>query len=392
MAQTSSPPFSTLLLMISFASVNAVLFTPALPSIEQYFHLSDSLAQQTITWFLIGYTMGQLIYGPIANRFGRKPALYLGILIQIISSLMCASSAALHSYNLLLIGRLFMAIGSGVGLKMTFTLLNETHDSVSASKKLAYLMLAFAITPGLGVMLGGILNTHFGWNSTFYACAIYGVLLLTLTTQLTETKTKLDYEALKLRNIVSGYAVQLGNRKLVCAALLVGSSTCIVYTFATLAPFIAINQFHMTSATYGQANLLPPIGLIIGLLLSAQLLKISPQTSIIKYGISLFALGSVLMLGLVKLSPSPVTSLFIPMMICYAGLGMINANASSLAISRVDDKANGSAVLNFINMGFTTIGILLLGLINIEPVILPAIYLAIGIFMATMFKASRLSF
>src|SRR5580700_3998703 len=81
-------PFFTLLLMISFASVNAVLFTPALPAIAHFFMLSNDQAQLTVSWFLVGYALGQLIYGPLANRFGRKPALYAGISLQIVSSLL----------------------------------------------------------------------------------------------------------------------------------------------------------------------------------------------------------------------------------------------------------------------------------------------------------------
>jgi MFS family permease len=72
-------PFFTLFLLISFAAVNAMLFTPALPNLTRFFDISEMAAQSTITWFLVGYTVGQLLYGPIANRFGRKSALYVGI-------------------------------------------------------------------------------------------------------------------------------------------------------------------------------------------------------------------------------------------------------------------------------------------------------------------------
>src|SRR5476651_1390808 len=96
--------FITLLLMISFASVNAVLFTPALPNIAHFFNISNTQAQHTITWFLIGYALGQLLYGPLANRYGRKPALYIGISIQILSSLLCVYSGYLDQYWLLVLG------------------------------------------------------------------------------------------------------------------------------------------------------------------------------------------------------------------------------------------------------------------------------------------------
>src|SRR3990167_2608751 len=111
-------PFFTMLLMISFASVNALLFTPALPDIAAYFAITHDTAQLTISWYLIGYAVGQLLYGPLANRFGRKPAIYGGIILQIISSLICVSAGTFHNFSILVIGRLLLAFGSGVGLKM----------------------------------------------------------------------------------------------------------------------------------------------------------------------------------------------------------------------------------------------------------------------------------
>jgi DHA1 family bicyclomycin/chloramphenicol resistance-like MFS transporter len=137
--KTNKLSFITLLLLISFASVNAVLFTPALPIIAKFFVISDSAAQLTISWFLIGYTLGQLLYGPLANRFGRKPALYIGITLQIASSLLCALSSSFHHYLILVIGRFLLALGSGVGLKMTFTLVNESFEPKIASQKICNL-------------------------------------------------------------------------------------------------------------------------------------------------------------------------------------------------------------------------------------------------------------
>jgi DHA1 family bicyclomycin/chloramphenicol resistance-like MFS transporter len=132
--------FFTLSLLISFASVNAVLFTPGLTEITQFFAISPHTAQQTIIWFLIGYTLGQLIYGPITERLGSKNALYIGISIQIASSFLCILSGELHSYFLLIAGRFLLALGSGVGLKMSFTLVNEWYDTKTAAQKTSYLL------------------------------------------------------------------------------------------------------------------------------------------------------------------------------------------------------------------------------------------------------------
>lgn len=378
--------FFTLLLMISFASVNAVLFTPALPDIVQFFAITEDQAQLTITWFLIAYAIGQLLYGPIANRYGRKPALYIGIGLQIVSSLICVLAGFMHTYALLIVGRFLMALGSGVGLKMTFTLVNECYDPKAASKKVSYLMLAFAITPGLGVALGGILNANFGWESCFYACAIYGVFLLFLTFRLPETLKQVDVNALKVSHLIEGYSAQFRNFTLVAGGLLMGSCTTFVYVFAALAPFIAINLQGMTSAEYGIANLIPPIGLVAGSLVSAKLVEHYSLHSILKKGILIGGLGTLIMLVAAFMHLSPLYALFLPMVIIYFGLCFVMANASTVAMSKVKDKAHGSAVMSFINMGFTTLIVLSMGFFPVVKLLLPFMFIAMAVIMFVIFS------
>lgn len=370
-------PFTTLLLLISFASVNAVLFTPALPDVVNFFNITNAAGQKTITWFLIGYALGQLVYGPIANRFGRKPALYIGVSLQIISSFLCVFSGYIHEYSLLVIGRFLLALGSGVGLKMTFTLVNECYEPKMASKKISYLTLAFAITPGLGVALGGILNTHYGWMSCFYASAIYGLILLLMLTRLPETQKILDYKALKVSHLLRKYSVQFKNIPLVAGGLIMGGSTSFIYIFAAVAPFIAINLFGMSSLEYGFTNLLPPIGLIIGSLISPRVVDRYSPKLLIRAGIFIAGAGILLMIFFMLTHLSIIISLFAPIVIIYFGLSFIIANTSSIAMSYTSDKSHGSAVMNFINMGIATIAVLSLGFFNITQFMLPVVYVII---------------
>lgn len=380
-------PFFTLLLMISFASVNAVLFTPALPNIATYFNIPSDTAQQTITFFLVGYALGQLLYGPLANRYGRKPALYAGIILQIISCLLCVFSGILHKYSLMVLGRFLLALGSGVGLKMTFTLVNECYESKIASQKIAYLMLGFAVTPGLAVALGGFLTPLYGWESCFYAGAVYGVLLLLMVSKLPETLNpdNRDLDALKIKHLISNYISVFNNSGLIAGGLIMGGSTCFIYIFAAVAPFVAMDIFGMSSQQYGLANILPPAGLILGSLLSAKLAKQYPLASIIKSGIIIASVGAVLMLITVVAKLPPVLSLFIPMIVVYFGLSLILANASSVAMSHVSDKAHGSAVMNFINMGLATLVVLSLGYFPVSAILLPAVYLGLCLFMMSVY-------
>jgi MFS family permease len=382
-------PFFTLILMMSFASVNAVMFTPALPDIANFFDITHDAAQLTISWFLIGYAVGQLLYGPLANRFCRKPAIYGGIILQIISSFICVLAGFWHEYYILVIGRLLLALGAGVGLKMTFTLVNECYPPKVASKKISYLILAFAITPGLSAALGGTLNQHFGWMSCFYACAGYGMILLTLATRLPETQSAPNYNALKWEHLLHSYGVQFKNRRLVFAALMMGASTCFVYTFAAIAPFVAINMLGMDSAQYGLANILPSLGLAVGSLTSAKLSEKFDNDPMIKIGLIIASIGILIMLAAAWLHANAIHSIFIPMMVIYMGLSAILGNASAIAMSDVKDKSHGAAVMSFINMGTATVVVLGLGWLPVSIYLMPVLFIAFCTSMFVFFKFSE---
>jgi DHA1 family bicyclomycin/chloramphenicol resistance-like MFS transporter len=387
--KTRKISYITLLLMISFASVNAVMYTPALPNLAAFFGISANLAQQTVTGFLVGYALGQLIYGPLANRYGRKPALYMGILLQIISSGLCILAGLIHEYHLLFIGRILLAIGAGVGLKMSFTMVNESYEPKVASQKIAYLMLSFAITPGLSIALGGYLTAHLGWMSCFYAGMIYGIILLLAVTRLPETATTLDKQAFELKHLVAGYSKPFGNRQLLLGAMLMGLSTAIIYVFSALAPFIAMDLLGMSSATYGAANIIPAIALVIGSIASASMAKKHSLRWIIKIGIGIVVLGIIAMWVSLLTTKNPVFILFMPVFVIYLGLSLIFANTSALALSQVTDKAHGSAVMNFINIATAAMLVIISGKFTLTLSLLPSVYLGIGIALVLIYRLTR---
>ncbi len=378
--------FLTLLLMISFASVNAVLFTPALPNIVIFFDIAERTAELTITIFLIAYAFGQLIYGPLANRFGRKPALYTGIGMQLFGSLLCVLSGVIHEYWLLVAGRLLLGLGAGAGFKLAFTLVHECYTPKIASKKLSYLTLSFAITPGLAMTLGGILTAHYGWISCFYAGAIYGLILLIFSFGLPETKTSVDIHALKFRQMFVEYSKQLKNTTLVMGGMLMGTGTSVVYVFAALAPFLAINIFGMKSAEYGLANILPSIGMALGGILSAKSAENIPLQRTIQKGILVMCIGAICMCITMLLHLPVIFSLFLPATLIYFGISFIIANASSIAMSRTIDKAHGAAVMSFINLGLATLTVLCLGFFHVRTILLPATYIVIGVGMLWVYN------
>lgn len=384
--KTQDPSFLSLMLIISFAAVNAVLFTPALPLIAEYFHVSNDAAQQTVTFFLVGYALGQLLYSPMANRYGRKPALCLGIVIQIISSLLCVLAGTLEQFHLLVFARFAAALGSGVGLKMTFTIINEYYEPKVASKKIAYTSLAFSVMPALSVALGGFLTNHYGWQASFYACALYGVLLLYLAMHLPETLKHPDPHALAWHKIKKDYSAEFKNPAILVGGVMMGCCGSFVYSFAALAPFVAINDFGMNAATYGLANMIPLIGLMLGGLHSANATQKKVLPLIIRFGVGSIIIGVSAMFVGISSVHNIYIALFLPVILIYFGTAHILPNASTIALSSVHNKSHASAVINFISMSFVTATLFMVSFVPMKPLpLLISYYACIMTLMSVLF-------
>ena len=223
------------------------------------------------------------------------------------------------------------------------------------------------------------------------ASACYGVLLFILVTKIPETQYTLDRNALRLKHLMHSYGKQFSNVMLISGGFLMGSATSYIYLFAAVVPFIAMKLLGMSSAEYGLANIFPAIGLVLGLITAAQLAKHYSLAAIMRSGILIASTGAVFMLLAAWLHLSAINTLFLPMLIIYFGLSWVLGNASTLAMSAVSDKAHGSAVMNFINMGFATTMVISLKMFSITLWVLPMVYIALCLIMLTFYGCAMLS-
>jgi MFS family permease len=365
--------------------MGAIIFAPALPEIAQYFNISQGHSQLTITLFLLGYAVGQLIYGPLSNRLGRKPAFYIGIFIATMGSLISIFAEPLHSFKFLIFGRMLEALGSSAGLVISFTIISDHYYPEQARRIIAYLMLAFAIVPGFATLIGGTLVAHFHWISCFYFLLIYGLVMIVPAYRLAETATTLNKYALHYREIRTNYSVAFKNRLLRNTTLFFGLSGMCIYTYVACAPFIAIDYIKISPEKYGLIGLIPYIGTALGSLVSAQLSPVLTVITLMRIGfildiIASIALGVFFYLGFVN-----TLVLVLCGFVLMFGNCLIVGNGSSIATATSEDKANASAVMNFINVGMVTLGTFILALMPGSPIVkLPIIFFMVMIIMLMM--------
>lgn len=181
--------FKTAILLsyLCIASISAAIITPALPLIEQRYALTHGALEWVVSIFLFGYVVGQLLYGPLANRFGRLTSLRSGLLINLVGIVMCLIAVRCSSYPFLLAGRLITALGAASGLSCTFMLINESLSPERAKHAMSFAVFSFTFGVGLAVTLGGVMTQYFHWEYCFWLLLVHGVVMLLLTWQFEET-------------------------------------------------------------------------------------------------------------------------------------------------------------------------------------------------------------
>lgn len=342
-----------LLLLVSFASIGAMTISPALPFISKHLGILKSDSQLIITMYLFGFAAGQLFYGPLSNRFGRKPFIFLGIVVSGLSSLLGLWAAVLELFPLLIATRILMGLAGGACLKMSYNIAADLLTESGLTKMISLFVLAFAIAPPVGIAVGGFLTQTWGWQSVFIFLFAYSSVLLFLSLELPETLPIKDTSALKPAQILLGFRNTLTDRRILLSSLLMGCGSSVIYLFATIAPFISIELINLKANTYGTLTMLANSGMVAAGLLGVNLSKKKTQLSVVFLGGTIFVIGSLLLLIPFYFNLINPWTFFLPMPIIFLGSSLAFTNSSSIGLSLAQDKSYASSLMSFINLSFT---------------------------------------
>ncbi len=381
------PRVIVLMILFSFLSTAAVVFTPAFPLLARDFGLSAQDEQWVMTIFLLGTAFGRLPYGPIANRIGRKKTLYLGLWISFLGTLIILYA---DSYFILCFGRLVQALGCAVTLKIGYTMVADLHAGSAATKVLSYAMLAYAVLPGIATSVSGYLTESYGWEGGFWAFLIFNFFVILSCTCLPETIKEKDLHALKIKKIASAYMSQFKDPYLVMWGSLMGLSTAVLFIFSQQAPFLAIDILGMTPQQYGVMYLIPAFGIAGGSFLTAWLADRCSAMSGMFLGILILFFGSAAMAIFFLIPWASGFALFLPQVFIHLGDALLYTNASSKGLTEATDKSNASAIMLFINSLGGVLGTFLVGVLAPKTLIsLPLSFLIIVVLMIVLWLMVR---
>jgi DHA1 family bicyclomycin/chloramphenicol resistance-like MFS transporter len=379
------PQVPILFFLLSFPIVLGVLYTAALPLLTNYFQVTKGQGQETVSLYLIGCLLGQFVYATLSNAIGRKPAIYVGCGLSLLGCLLCIISIEMKVFSLLLFGRALTAFGASCGLLLTNTLIADSFSVTESKKILSYLMTGFAIFPAVSIALGGFITEYLAWEDCFYVMLIYAIFITALCILLPETGKERHISHLKITKIVRSYSKQVRNCIAMLYALVVAAAGMFFYVFSAEAPFIAINQLHISPNHFGLYNLIPSVGLLVGGLVAAHTgHKISSKITLLM-GSSVFLFFSIIMWFLFGVGFVNILTLFgVPLFIFFVTPAILS-NGQALSVAASEDKAYASSTLYIVQYCWMLLSITILSLLKGEKgASLPIVYTISGALMITL--------
>lgn len=356
---------SFLLSYISIASVSSAMITPALPIIEQSYALMPGKIEYLVSIFLLGYVLGQLAYGPIANTKGRLKALNWGLNINLMGLILCYFASYQSSFLLLLLGRFITGLGSAAGLSCTFMLINEWLPESSRKSATAYSILSFALGIGLAVFLGALVTQYISWRACFIVLLFQG-LIMRYGTQIFSETLKAP-ERWSWHGMLLGYKKALISPKLLIFSVVWGVCTSVGYCYSAAAPQIAQEYLGLDVAEYGYWNGLTILGMLLGGISSRYLMEKWKTFQVLLFG---YGVAAVLLVFLYLMQAMQLHSPFLFFFLCallYCFSAYLYAGGAYLASTAIDDKASASSMMSFVNMMTATLAVSMMAQLSADP-------------------------
>ncbi|WP_438307930.1 multidrug effflux MFS transporter [Pseudomonas guariconensis] len=326
----------------AFGPLAIDFYLPAFPAMAQAFGTDEKHVQTTLAAYFLGLSLGQLAYGPVADRFGRRTPLLFGITLFTLASLACAYAPNLQT---LVLARFVQALGGCAGMVLSRAIVSDKCDPVASAKVFSQLMLVMGLAPILAPMLGGVLVNVSGWQSIFLALSLFSAAcLLAVSLGLPESLPP-DMPRQPLSGALRQYLRLLGDRVFLGHALTGGIAIAGMFAYIAGSPFVFIKLYGVPAEHYGWLFGTNAAGFILMAQVNARLLAKRGPAFLLARAVWLYLLAGLALLCVAALRPESLWPLLVPLFLCIASLGCIIPNASACAMSGQGARAGSASAL-----------------------------------------------
>jgi len=334
--------------LVALGPISTSLYIPSLPQLAIDFDAEPALVQRSFTIFMVGFAATQLVYGPLSDRFGRRPVLVGGLLLYIAASLACALSTGIWAF---LLARLAQGVGACAGPVIGRAVVRDSF---------AFIGTAISVAPALGPLIGGFLEVWLGWQAAFVFLMGYGGVMLWLAlTRLRETLPERDPMATSPLRLVRNYSALLRHRRYIgyLAPGVFGFGG--LFAYVSTSPFLFVDRLGLTPDVFGMLTIFTVSAYATGSFLAGRAQGRISDHTVLRLGLAAMGLGALLMtMFSLDLSLARVIG---PMMLFIFGFGLAIPASTAQALHPFPRIAgSASAMMGFLQISVGAAGSLVL--------------------------------
>jgi len=338
------------------------LYAPSLPHLAELLDTTPEWVKLTLGLNAMAYGIAQLFFGPMSDRFGRRPLMLFGVISFSLFSLLCALVDDIYQ----LIGmRVLQGISAGAGAVLVLAVITDIFPSKERIKALALYGSVLALAPALAPTIGGYIHVNLGWRYNFYLLALVATIISIMALRyLPETNKELK-KSMPVAGVLNGYLGLLKDPAFVGYSLLTSCALASVFAFVAAGPFILINQFSVATEHYGYYQLITVLFFILGSWVSAMIAEKVSTRRLLSCGLLLFTSGAMALVLIIYNQALSPTSLIVAVGIMNIGLGPIFAVAPSLAMNTKSAPSGvAAAMLGCLEMVGPTLAAISIGVFH----------------------------
>jgi len=339
-----------ILLLAALTAVGPIstdMYLPSLPAIGIAFGVNNSMVQLTLSVFITGFAIGQIFYGPMSDRFGRKKVLSIGLTVYVMGSLACLAST---NIEFLIAARFSQALGASAAIVLSRAIVRDLFGGKKAARLLSLLGALMGVVPLIAPVLGGFLQIHYGWRANFAAtCVISAILLFLVISFLPETLKKEHTRKWSFLQMIIDFGQLLMHpvymRYLIALCLAFGG----LFVLISASSFVLQNHFGLSEIGFGLSFSICVAGYIVGTLIGAKLTHYKDIETITYLGTGLLAISGLTMILLSFIDQQKVWHFLFPMFFSMAGIGLVMPQSMAGALTPFANMAGAaSSLIGFI--------------------------------------------
>jgi MFS transporter, DHA1 family, multidrug resistance protein len=337
------------------------IMLPAIPIVRKSFDISTGTAQLTLSLSMFSIAVATLIYGPLSDRYGRRPIMLIGICITVLGSILCMMAG---SVEWLIAGRIVQAAGGAVGLVLARAIVRDIYDSGQAASIIATLVMVMVVMPMISPLIGGELMVRFDWHSIFYLVAVISLGMLVAMYRLLPETLATPIPFTGTINMLTNYMGLFKSPVFTAYAISTAFISVVFFTFISAAPEVMVSVLNRPPNEYGYYFIMVPAAFMAGSFIARKRSREMGIHRMITMGSRLCLFGIVLAIALHIAGLHHPLALFVPIAISTLGNGISLPNAQAGAMNEFPHMAgSASGLTGFLQMALSALAAQLVALL-----------------------------